>query len=418
MKLNIPRGIIYHKVVDDFSALLTSLYKDLNQNSTVAKWEVEFAKYIGTNHSVAFPFARTAVYFALKSQNFPKGSEIIMPPITIKGILDVVLDLGFCPVFVDIDLDTLCFDLNKIENVISPKTKAILITYLFGITPDIDRIINICKKNGIFVLEDFSQCLNGKFNDKKVGSFGDVGVYSASSIKTLDTYGGGFLVCDSDKLYDQLRSEQSTLQPPSRVTLVKKIATDLIRNIATNRIVFHFIIFPLLKTASKVNPGSMMKHTGGRGKEVIKSLPKHWFERYTSFQANIGLKYLSKIQSNDQERFRNVEYLKSNIASVNFPKGVLNSSNVYWQLVVLFKNPIAVQNSMHKMGIDTSTTSLEIISSLSGYAFQGETPNADYLHKNGLFIPAYPGLSIIDLQNISRVINAIVKEENENCDNW
>jgi|APSaa5957512535_1039671.scaffolds.fasta_scaffold02521_9 perosamine synthetase len=418
MKLNIPRGIVYHKVSDDIIAILTVLYKNIEQESVVNDFEKKLAEYVGRKYSLAFPFARTAIYTALKSQNIPKGSEILMPPITIKGILDVVLSLGLHPVFVDIDLDTLCFDLDKIQSAITPKTKAILITYLFGIVPDVGKMLDICKGSDLFVIEDFSQCLNGVYNNKKVGSFGDVGIYSASSIKTLDTYGGGLLVCDDDKLYKKLYNFQFELQSPSRLNLVYKIITDLVRNIATTRIAFHFIIFPLLKIVSKVKPGSVIKHTGGRDQEMIKSLPKHWFERYTSFQANIGLKYLSTIQNSDQERVKNVEHLKSNMPLVKFPNGTPNSTNVYWQLVAFFKNPIAMQKSMHKMGVDTSTTSLEKISSLSGYAYHGETPNADYLYNNGLFIPAYPGLSSKDLQNISRVVSTGVKEENENCDNW
>ena len=67
--------------------------------------------------------------------------------------------------------------------------------------PNIKEIISISKESNLFVIEDFSQCLNGKFKAQKVGTFGDVGVYSASSIKTLDTYGGGLLVCRNKKLF-------------------------------------------------------------------------------------------------------------------------------------------------------------------------------------------------------------------------
>lgn len=418
MELNIPRGIVYHKVSDDIIAMLTALYKNIEQESVVNDFENRLAEYIGRKYSLAFPFARTAIYAALKSQNIPKGSEILMPPITIKGILDVVLSLDLHPVFVDIDLDTLCFDLDKIQSAITPRTRAILITYLFGIVPDVDKMLDICRGSDLFVIEDFSQCLNGAYNNKKVGTFGDVGIYSASSIKTLDTYGGGLLVCDDDKLYKKLYNFQFELQPASRLNLIYKIITDLVRNIVTTRMVFHFIIFPLLKIVSKIKSGSTIKHTGRRGKKMIKSLPKHWFERYTSFQANIGLKYLNTIQGSDKERVKNVEHLKISMPSVKIPNGAPNSTNVYWQLVAFFKNPIVMQKSMHRMGVDTSTTSLENISSLSEYSYHGETPNADYLHNNGLFIPAYPGLSSRDLQNISRAVNAAFKKENENCDNW
>ena len=84
--------------------------------------------------------------FSLKSQNFDKDTEILMPPITIKAILDGVLDLGLKPVFVDIDSESFCFDVEKLKSSISQTQKAILITYLFGIVPNMDELIRFFAK--------------------------------------------------------------------------------------------------------------------------------------------------------------------------------------------------------------------------------------------------------------------------------
>ncbi|MFQ3367920.1 MAG: perosamine synthetase [Methylophilaceae bacterium] len=410
MKLSIPRGIIYHKLFDDSQALVSVFFKKLDRDTIVEQWEKVFAQYINQNYSVAFPYARTAIYYALKSQKLPAGSEIIMPPISIKGILDVVLALNLQPVFVDIDLNTLCFDMKEIDAAITPKTKAILITYLFGIVPNMEDMIEICKKNNLFTIEDFSQCLNGKYKNKKVGSFGNVGVYSASSIKTLDTYGGGLLVCNDSKLHELLKSMQSSLSIPSRMHLINKIIVDLIRNLATSRLIFHFIVFPLLKVFSILNPDGVMKITGKRAQNMIKVLPERWFEKYTSFQAELGLKTLSIVQSEDAMRIKNVEYLKSTLTSLSFPKNGPDTQNVYWQFVAFFNNPKDSQKRMHKMGVDTSTTSLELISSLDAYPYKGDTPNANYLYIHGMFIPSFPGMSKKDLKRVSSSVNIITKQ--------
>jgi len=416
MRYVIPRGIVYHKVSEDIIAALTATYKNLEQESVIKDFEQKFAKYIGSNYALAFPFARTAIYAALKVRNIPKGSEIIMPPITIKGILDVVLDLDLHPVFVDIDLDTLCFNPEGINEAISPKTKAIIITYLYGIVPNIEEILNICNQNNIFVIEDFSQCLNGTFKNKKAGSYGNVGVYSSSSTKTLDTYGGGLLVCNDNKLYNKLCNFQASLKTPSRLNLISKIITDLTRNLATTRSIFHFIVFPLIKIATRIKPGSSIKHTGNRDQKMLKSLPAIWFERYTSFQAYQGLKFIDRVNKTDEERIKNVGYIKSLISGGKFPKELSYSKNIYWQFVVFFKNPIAAQRLMQKMGVDTSTTSLLKISSLESYPYHGETPNADYLYNHGLFTPSYPSLMDEDLNDISKAVNSCIRDEN--CNNW
>ena len=376
MPLAIPRGIVYHRVRDDVRWLLQSVACRLDDSDLVKKFETEFAGYIGRKYCFAFPYARTAIYFALKSQKLPPESEIIMPPISIKGILDVVLNLGLKPVFVDIDPDTLCFDFEKLKEAISENTKAVLVTYLFGMVPNIEQMVLHCRQKELFVIEDFSQCLNGKFNNKKIGCFGDVGIYSSSSIKTLDTFGGGLLVCDDDLLMENMSEAKASLAPPGRLGLIKKIITDLIRNVATSRLIFPVFVFPLIRLLTHSKPQSSMKHTGERNGEMIGSLPPEWFTAYTSFQAMIGLKLIKKVDETDLTRCRNVEQIKTKAPSTRFPTGVPKSINVYWQLVAYFDQPFQVQAHMHTNNVDTATTSLVQISALEAYPYQGLTPNA------------------------------------------
>ncbi len=405
MKLAIPRGIIYHSLLDDMKWLVTSLFVKLDDKPVVTMFEACFARLLGRKHCVAFPFARTAIYYALKHQNFPQGTEIIMPPISINGILDVVLALGLVTVFVDIDKDTLCFDPPQLEKAINAQTRAVIITYLFGMVPDVQKLVAMCRTQGVFVIEDFSQCLNGKFAGQKLGSFGEVGVYSASSIKTLDTYGGGLLVCDDDALAQTLRTDQANLSPPVRTHLWRKIITDLIRNVATTRLVFHVAVFPLLGLLGKLKPNSVLKHTGDRDKEMITELPNEWFCAYTSLQAQVGLEMLVELEKLDRERLQNVAEIKAAVTSIDFPRGSEGGTPVYWQLLAYFSDPAATQQRWHGNKIDTATTSLLKISDLPAYPYHGDTPNADRLYSNSLFIPCFPGLDAGDLQRIIRALN-------------
>jgi len=407
MRFAIPRGIINHSLIEDIKWLLQATYSKLDDFSLVEKFESEFANYLDRKYCVAFPFARSAIYNVLKIKNFPCNSEVIMPPITIKAILDVVLDLGLKPVFVDIDPDTFCFDIEQLNDAIGKNTKAIIITYLFGMVPDLEKMISDCQRNGLFVIEDFSQCLNGKFNNKKVGSFGDVGVYSASSTKTLDTFGGGLFVCDDSSLNKKMKEEQNKLQPPIRKHLIKKIITNLVRNLATTRFIFHIAVFPLIRLMDYLSPGSMMKQTGERNKNMIDSLPSDWSTSYTSFQAMIGLKLINRVKSSDHERLKNVNKIKTSVDKYILPSGVEKGDNVYWQLIVYFDKVSEVQKHLQSKKVDTATTSLEKISSLSAYPTQGKTPNADRLYSNGLFIPCFPGLDDEDVNHICEALNSV-----------
>lgn len=406
MSLAIPRGIIYHRVVDDLKWLVRALFRRLDDETTVSEFALAFARLVGCRFAVAFPFARTAIYFALKSRNLPKGAEVIMPPISIKGILDVVLELGLKPVFVDIEPDTLCFKMEDLRRAISDNTQAIIVTYLYGIVPDVEQILSLCRESKLFIIEDFSQCLNGKFKGKKVGGFGHVGVYSASSIKTLDTYGGGLLVCDDESIYAAMDEERRRLSPPERVFLVKKIFTDLVRNVATTRLVFGLVVFPLLKLLNYFKPNSVLKQTGDRYAGMIHSLPQEWFTAYTSLQAAAGLEFIKRLETDDQGRLKNVRTIKAS-TSTRFPAGVAGGENIYWQLIVYFDDSAEMQKRLHRYGIDTARTSLLQISDLAAYPYRGNTPNAASLYTAGLFIPSYPGLSDADIKRIVTALRLV-----------
>jgi|SaaInlStandDraft_2_1057019.scaffolds.fasta_scaffold12553_3 perosamine synthetase len=415
MRLSIPRGIVYHKIKSDVISLLSSLFFKLDDPNKIRVFEEKFAKYMGCKFSISFPFARTAIYYALRIEDFPAGTEIIMPPISIKAILDVVLELKLKPVFVDIDLDTLSFDIDQLKSSINGNTKAIIITYLFGMVPNIPEIISVCNKNNLFIIEDFSQCLNGKFKGKKVGSFGDIGVYSSSSIKTLDTYGGGLVVSDSASIFKKMKKYQAELHSASRMNLVQKIIIDLIRNVATSRLVFHTIVFPIIRLLTFLSPNSTMKHTGGKDVKPIITMPELWFESYTSFQASLGIKIIDSIEYSDSVRIDNVNKIKSIVPSLNYPRGNKGADNNYWQFISYFDEPKVVQKRLQSMKVDVSTTSLEKISGLESYSCSSDTPNADYLYKNGVFIPCYPGLSGVDINYISSTLRELENNKPAAC---
>ena len=187
--------------------------------------------------------------------------------------------------------------------------------------------------------------------------------------------------------------------------LIKKIITGIVRNIATQRIVFTFIVFPLLRLLALTRSESVLKHTGERDVNMIDRLPGDWFTAFTSFQAKFGIEALSKIDANDKVRAGNVNYIKNNTSSTRYPSGVNGSENVYWQLLAYFESPKETQEYFHSNKIDTSTTSLVKISTLQAYPYQGITPNADRLYANGFFIPSYPGLSKKELAYICHVLN-------------
>ena len=119
MNIKIPRGIITNKFLDEMKMLSKSFYANLVNKKVIEKFEKKFSNYNNSKYCVAFPFARTAIYYSIKSLKIPEYSEIIMSPITIKPILDVILDLKLKPIFSDLDPSSLNYNPEDLKKCFS-----------------------------------------------------------------------------------------------------------------------------------------------------------------------------------------------------------------------------------------------------------------------------------------------------------
>ena len=407
MKLPISRGRISHTLFEDLVWLVRSVFSKINDSQTVTRFETTFAKYVGRKHCIVFPFARTGIHAVLKNLDLPEGSVVLMPPITIKPILDVVFDLKLVPVFVDIDQSTVCFSESALTDALKSSPRVAILTYLFGIVPDVEALCKTLRNAGVFIIEDFSQCLNGKFRGDQIGSFGDVSVYSASSVKTLDTYGGGFVFTDDDKMAKRLGDSQRELSKPSRSRLIKKVQTDLIRNFASQPIVFALLTFPVLRFLTWRGGSKLTKFTGDRDQQPLPSLPAEWFESYTSIQAKVGLQQLKQMEEKDTKRKSAINQINSSHNFKDRPIGKDGGENVFWQYIVYADNFPEFQKQLTSRGVDCATTSLVKISGLESYPFQGVTPNADRLYSNGVYLPCYHQLTKTQISRISNALSEL-----------
>ena len=407
MKLPISRGRISHTLFEDLVWLVRSVFSKINDSQTVTRFETTFAKYVGRKHCIVFPFARTGIHAVLKNLDLPEGSVVLMPPITIKPILDVVLDLKLVPVFVDIDQSTVCFSESALTDALKSSPRVAILTYLFGIVPDVEALCKTLRNAGVFIIEDFSQCLNGKFRGDQIGSFGDVSVYSASSVKTLDTYGGGFVFTDDDEMSKSLGDSQRELSKPSRSRLIKKVQTDLIRNFASQPIVFALLTFPVLRFLTWRGGSKLTKFTGDRDQQPLPSLPAEWFESYTSLQAKVGLQQLKQMEQKDTKRKSAINQINSSHNFKDRPIGKDGGENVFWQYIVYADNFPEFQKQLTSRGVDCATTSLVKISGLESYPFQGVTPNADRLYSNGVYLPCYHQLTKTQISRISNALSEL-----------
>ena len=401
--LPIVRGRFSHSLKDDFSVILRCLFTNSGEKR-VLEYEKVMASHLGINYCTSFSLARTAYWATLKSMNLPAGAKVILPSITIKALLDVTLHMGLKPIFIDVDPSTGCVDINSLEKLVIEKPKVILLTYLFGSVPNVQKIIEITKRNSIFVIEDFSQCFNGMFNGKQVGTFGDVSILSTSAVKTLDTYGGGLVFTNNTKLFSKILKVKSTLPRLSRKNLLIKVCSSTVKNLLTNRLIFKVICYPILITAA-MKKNTFSRFVGDRSQSPVNKLPSVWFTRIHPIQAVVGLKYLQRVKTFDMRRIAIANKYSQNVDFVG-SQVVNGAQSVYWQCVLRTSNQALVRAQLAKKGIDSAKTSLVLLSVLPeyGWDFGRSTPNSVNLHSNGVYIPLYHQLTDKEVDRICKEV--------------
>ena len=168
----------------------------------VLRFEENFAKHMGTRFALGVTSGTAALDCAVTGLGIGPGDEVIVPTYTWWSDYTCVVHAGALPVFADIDR-TLNIDPKDFERKITPRTKAVIAVHLLGGPCDMDPIMEIARKHGVAVLEDAAQCVGGSYHGKKLGSIGDVGIYSFQINKTMTSGEGGAVVTSDPLIYER-----------------------------------------------------------------------------------------------------------------------------------------------------------------------------------------------------------------------
>ena len=166
----------------------------------VSALQEEFANYIGTKYCIAVNSGTAALHMGIAAAGIGPGDEVITSAFSFLASATCILHHNGIPVFVDIDPKTYNIDVNKIEEKITEKTKAIIPVHIHGLPCEIDEVLEIAQKHNLIVIEDAAQAHGAKYKDKKVGNFGEMATYSLNSTKNLPGGEGGLFVTNNEEL--------------------------------------------------------------------------------------------------------------------------------------------------------------------------------------------------------------------------
>ncbi len=206
---------------DNELRLITDVVRSCNwwraTGNKVTTFETLFADYHDAHHALGVTNGTHAIELALSGLDIAPGSEVIVPAFTFVSTATAVLCSNLVPVFADCDPNTFCIDPSSIRRLINRKTRAIIPVHIGGHVCDMDEISVIAKRFNLRIIEDAAHAHGAEWKGQKVGTFGDIGVFSFQNRKIMTCGEGGALVTNDTKLFDKLYLLHSVGRPRNDV---------------------------------------------------------------------------------------------------------------------------------------------------------------------------------------------------------
>lgn len=160
----------------------------------IGRFERGFAEYIRAEHATAVSNGTVAIHLALEAIGIGPGDEVIVPTLTYVASVNMIIQTGATPVFVDSLAESWQIDPDDVKRKITPQTKAIMVVHLYGLPCDMDAVTTICKEHGLLLVEDCAEAFGTLYKGQHVGTFGEVATFSFFGNKTITTGEGGMVV--------------------------------------------------------------------------------------------------------------------------------------------------------------------------------------------------------------------------------
>ncbi|WP_293983959.1 DegT/DnrJ/EryC1/StrS aminotransferase family protein [uncultured Clostridium sp.] len=354
----------------------------------VTDFEEEFAKYIGVKHAISVGNGTDALVVALMACGIGEGDEVITTPFTFFSTAESISCVGAVPVFADVRKDTYNIDPSKIEEKITPKTKAIMPVHIFGQPAEMDEIKKIAEKHNLLVIEDAAQAAGSVYKGRKSGSLGDVGCFSFFPTKNLGCAGdGGMITTDNDDIaiiVKALRTHGSGENGQRAYNLLNNINEDIESSEGHDDTVY--------------NPLKYYNYLIG------------FNTRLDALQAGILSVKLPKLDRWIEKRNCNADiyYKELKDTSLTMPKIINEAVSGFNMFVVQSENRDELVDKLKEKGISTGVyypvpMHMQKVYKSLGYK-EGDMPNAEYLSHRTFAIPVYPELSREEQNYIIEVI--------------
>ena len=392
-KNNFQHKLMFNNIeLQDLKKVKIFLNKEniiLTQSKKVLEFEKKWSKWLGVKYSIFVNSGSSANYLtmlALKIIHGEKG-EVIVPSLTWVSDIVSVINNGFKPVFVDINLDNLCMDETHILKSLNKKTKAVFITHAQGFNGLSENLLKVLKKRKILLIEDVCESHGATFKSKKLGSFGEISNFSFYYAHHLSTIEGGMICTNNKKIYETVRMLRSH-------GMVREAGNDIFEK-------------KMIKKYSDLSPKFIFMYPG-------------FNMRNNEISAIIGINQLKRLDYNNRLRSKNFAYFLNNL-DPNIYKTDFNlegNSNYAFPLI-LKKASFQMRDKLEKLMIKSG---IEFRRGNAGGGNQLRQPylkkylkrinfnrfkNVEHVHFFGYYIGNYPSLKTKKINKICNILNSL-----------
>ena len=340
------------------------------------EFEITFKKYIGSQFAISVNSATAALHLALNAVGVKKNDEVILPANTFIATAEAVVYIGAKPILCDIEANYHNIDINLIESLITPKTKAIIPVHFGGHSCEMDEIIRIAKQYNLKIIEDAAHALPSLYKNKKIGTFSDAVCFSFYATKTLSTGEGGMVTTNNKKVAKKVRLQR-----------------------------LHGINGDAWKRYEQDNDWYY---------EVVDLGYKY---NTTDIQSAMGIVQLEKLEwMRDERKMIAEKYKNAFSGKLDFIEENIKNESSWHLFVIKIGNRDELHQKLKEKGISTSVHFIPIhkhpyykkIFSLTNEDY----PVANLVFEQSLSLPIYPGLGEIEIEYIIKYVLEYAEDTN------
>ena len=393
--LRVPYGLSVHGS-DEIRAVTKVLKSSTQMGKNVSIFEKKISKLFDKRYGLMVNSGSSALLLAMETLDFPPGSEIITPALTFSTTVGYIVKNNWTPVFVDVEEGTYCINENKIKNLITKKTKAVVAPHLMGNIVNWDRVAPMLKKKGILIIEDSADTLGATYKKKSTGHHADISITSFYGSHIINCAGNGGMVCFNNK---------------SKYTKAK-----LLRSWGRSSSLFD-------ENSEKIENRFNIKLDGiPYDKKFVFEKIGHNLEP-SELGAAFGLVQLKKLRQNLRKREINfnlhTKFLKKYTEYFILPKQLPGSRSGWlaYPITITEKAPFSrtqMQIFLEKKNIQTRVVFTGNILRQPGFKYikakknKNGYPEADKVMKNGILLACHHGLTSKMIKHIHKSIDEFI----------